>query len=75
MPDQLPLGCAQHARVVQNDGIDFANALIRVEEDDEEHHGYAERHLRPDTQSEPKEEDRRKHDSRKRIEHPDVRIQ
>ena len=47
---QLPLVHAEHARIGEHGGRDFLDALIDVEEHDEEHQRDAERHLRPDAQ-------------------------
>ena len=72
---KLTLVHAEHARIGKHHRRDFANALIHVEEDDEEHEREAERHLRPDAEAEPQGEDRREHHARQRIRRLDVGIE
>src|SRR5665647_3033347 len=72
---QLPLAHAQHARIGQHRRADFLDALIDVEEHDEEHQRDAERHLRPDAKAEPEREDRRQHHARQRVDHLHIGIE
>ncbi len=74
MADELPFVGAQHAGVIDDDGVDFPDALEGVEEDDEKDHGYAESDFGPDAESEPEQEDGREDDAGERIGDADVGV-
>jgi len=75
MPGQLPFAHAEHAAVGKHGGADFLDALVDVEEHDEEHQRHAERDLGPDAEAEPQRKDRRQHHARQRIGHLDIGIE
>ncbi len=75
MLEELALVHAEHAGIGQDRRRDLAHALIDVEEHDEEDEREAERHLRPDAESEPEREDRRQHDAGQGVRRLDIGVE
>lgn len=72
VPGGLHPGGAEHLDVGENVAVDLADALVSVEEDDEEHQYSGQQDLRGDTDTEGDDEDRAENDARDRVDHLDV---
>ena len=75
MTDKLPFRRAEHAGVIDDDAIDVADALMGVEEDDEEYHSDAEGDFRPDAESEPEQKNRREDDARQGVDDANIGVE
>src|SRR5581483_6740287 len=74
MANELPFGRAEHPRVVDQDWIGIANALVGIEEHHEENERHRQSDLRPDAEAEPEQEYRREDHPWDGVEHRDVRV-
>src|SRR5689334_18774162 len=74
MPGQLPLGCTQHTRIIQNVSVDFPHSTIRVEEDNKENQRKSQSDLGALIDSQKQHEDRRQHKPGQSDQNLNVRI-
>ena len=75
MAQQLARRRPEHPGVGQDHRADLFDALVDVEEHDEEHQRDAQRHLAGDAQTKPDREDRRQDDARHRVHRLDVGLE